>query len=248
MRKKLIAGNWKMNGDIAMAGTLSAAVVDGMPAEGVEVVLCPPFTALSTVAKILKGTKIALGGQDCHSAASGAHTGDIAANMLVNLGCRYVILGHSERRANHNESDADVRAKAAAAHAASLVAIICVGESEVQRDAGRAAVTVAKQIRGSVPDDSTAANTVIAYEPIWAIGTGRTPTQAQIAEIHDEMRRTIGERWSREVAESMRLLYGGSVNAENAAEILAIDGVDGALVGGASLKADSFLAIVKSCH
>lgn len=248
MRTKLIAGNWKMNGDIAMARSLSQAIAAGVPTIDVDVVLCPPFTALATAAETVAGSRVAIGGQDCHNAASGAHTGDIAAPMLADLGCGYVIVGHSERRAGHGESDVQVRAKTAAAHAAGLIAIVCVGESEAQRDAGEAVVTVARQIEGSLPDDSTAANTIVAYEPVWAIGTGRTPTLDQIAEMHNEMRRTIGHRLSPDAAEGVRLLYGGSVNAENASGILALDGVDGALVGGASLTAESFLAIVKSCH
>lgn len=248
MRSKLIAGNWKMNGDIATARILARAIADAAQDAACDVVLCPPFTALSAVAAVIGSGKVALGGQDCHSAISGAHTGDISAAMLADLGCRYVIVGHSERRTGHGERDDLVQAKAAVAHAAGLTAIICVGESGRERDAGEALTAVEAQIAGSLPDGASAGNTVIAYEPVWAIGTGRTPTPAQIAGMHAHMRRVLADRLSSDSADSLRLLYGGSVGADNAAMILALQGVDGALVGGASLKADGFLAIVNSCY
>ncbi len=238
--RKLAAGNWKMNGDLAALAEIDALVAD-YPAPGCEVLICPPALLIHP-AKARAGDAIAIGGQDCHADASGAHTGDIAAAQLRDAGATHVILGHSERRADHGETDATVAAKAAAAHAAGLVAIICVGETEAQRDAGETLAVIAAQLDGSIPDGATAANTVIAYEPVWAIGTGRTPTTDQIAEVHALMR----ERLEGKVADAagVRLLYGGSVKPANAAEIFAIPHVDGALVGGASLKAADFGPII----
>jgi len=245
--RPLVAGNWKMNGlrreALALAGELAARMRTG-DRPPCDVLVCPPATVLAAVGEAIAGSGIALGGQDCHSAPSGAHTGDVSAPMLVDAGCSYVIVGHSERRANHGETDADVRAKATAAQAAGLIAIICVGETLDQRDAGRTLAVVLGQLGGSLPGDATAANTVIAYEPVWAIGTGRTPQPADIAEVHAALRQGLGKRL--EGAETVRLLYGGSVNAANAAEILAIANVDGALVGGASLKAADFRTICTS--
>ncbi len=184
-----------------------------------------------------------IGGQDCHPKASGAHTGDVSATMLADAGASHVILGHSERRADHGESDSLVVAKAAAAWAAGLIAVICVGETEAQRDAGKTLDVVGAQLAGSVPQGATAANTVIAYEPVWAIGTGRTPTLAEIAEVHGHIRARLAARFGAEAA-GMRILYGGSVKPSNATEIFAVANVDGALVGGASLKAADFGAII----
>ena len=183
-----------------------------------------------------------LGAQDCHAAAAGAHTGDVAAEMLAELGCRYAIVGHSERRANHRESDADVNAKIVAAWRAGLCAIACVGETLAERDAGTTLEIVGRQLAGSLPDQATAGNLVVAYEPVWAIGTGRTPTAAQVAEVHAAIRAALVARFADGAA--MRILYGGSVNDKNAAELMAVANVDGALVGGASLKPDAFAAIV----
>ena len=244
-RRPLIAGNWKMNGLKADGLALARAVADGAGANGagagVDLLLCPPATLVFPIAEVLSGRPVALGGQDCHAAETGAHTGDISAAMLADLGCSHVIVGHSERRHDHGETDAAVRAKAAAAHKSGLIAIICVGETEAQRDAGQAEAVVEGQLRGSIPNGATAANTVIAYEPVWAIGTGRTPTVADIAAMHGRIRAAIGSLVGDSGA--VRILYGGSVKPSNAGEILAVADVDGALVGGASLKAADFLAI-----
>jgi triosephosphate isomerase len=244
MPKKLAAGNWKMNGTAASLGEIDAlaAAVKGATC---EVLICPPATLIAQMAWRAKGTKVLVGGQDCHPKASGAHTGDVAAAMLADAGASHVILGHSERRADHGETDAAVRAKAEAAALAGLVRIICVGETEGERDAGRTLAVIGTQLDGSVPDGAIAADTVIAYEPVWAIGTGRTPTLEQIAEVHDFLRDRLTRRFGAD-AMGMRLLYGGSVKPSNAAEIFAVSNVDGALVGGASLKAAEFSAIVSA--
>ena len=245
--KTLIAGNWKMNGLRADGVTLAKTVAAGAPAvvAKADLLLCPPATLLSLVANTLgeplRNGLVSIGGQDCHHEAQGAHTGDIAAPMLADLGCRYVIVGHSERRINHREDDPLVWQKAVAAQRAGLTAIICVGETEEERDRGDALDVVRRQIGGSLPDAATAANTVIAYEPVWAIGTGRTPSLEDIAEVHDAMRALVAERLKD--GDQARLLYGGSVKPGNAADILALANVNGALVGGASLNADDFLAI-----
>lgn len=241
MRRKLAAGNWKMNGLAASLAEVEA-LAKAHPAPRSEVLICPPATLIAQMAWKAKGGPVMVGGQDCHPEASGAHTGDIAAAMLKDAGASHVILGHSERRADHGETDAVVRAKAEAAHAAGLVAVICLGETEAQRDAGTTLDVIGSQLRGSVPAGATAANTVIAYEPVWAIGTGRTPTLAQIAEVHDFLRTDLATRLAG--AADVRLLYGGSVKPSNAAEIFATSNVDGALVGGASLKAAEFGAIL----
>lgn len=236
--RKLAAGNWKMNGtraDLAQIGALLA-----LPESGCEVLICPPATLIAAMAET--AGRIAVGGQDCHAGSPGAHTGDIAAAQLKDAGASHVILGHSERRADHGETDAAVAAKAVAAHQAGLVSVICVGETEAQRDAGQALDVIGGQIAASVPDCATAANTVVAYEPVWAIGTGRTPTTDQIAEVHALLRERLGARFAD--GAMMRLLYGGSVKASNAAEIFAVANVDGALVGGASLKASDFGPII----
>lgn len=236
--RKLAAGNWKMNGTRAALAEIAALAPQ---AKGVDVLICPPATLVAAMAEAApKG--IAVGGQDCHAEASGAHTGDIAAEQLRDAGASHVIVGHSERRTDHAETDAQVAAKATAAHRAGLVAVICVGETEAQRDADETLAVIAAQLAGSVPEGATAANTVIAYEPVWAIGTGRTPTVEQIAEVHAAMRQALADRLA-DGAE-MTLLYGGSVKPGNAAEIFAIANVDGALVGGASLKAADFGPIV----
>lgn len=244
-RRPLIVGNWKMNGlnaSLAEATALAGKVKAQVPAA--ELGLCPPATLVAAMATVLKGTGIGVGGQDCHAKASGAHTGDTSAEMLKDAGAVYVLAGHSERRTDHGESDAMVRAKAQAAHRAGLVAIVCVGETLAQRDAGETLKVVSAQMRGSLPDDATAANTVVAYEPVWAIGTGRTPTEAQVAEVHAAMRQELKARFNE--GEGFRLLYGGSVKPDNAKSLMAVADVDGALVGGASLKANDFWPIIEA--
>src|SRR5690606_21775287 len=208
-RRPLIVGNWKMNGlraSLAEAQALAGRVKDRKPAA--ELGLCPPATLVAAMAEALKGSGIGVGGQDCHARASGAHTGDIAAEMLKDAGATYVIVGHSERRTDHGESDEVVRAKAQAAHRAGLIAIVCLGETLEQRDAGETLKVISAQLRGSLPDDATAANTVVAYEPVWAIGTGRTPTLEQVAEVHAAIRQDLMARFDDGAA--FRILYGGS--------------------------------------
>ncbi len=245
--RPLVAGNWKMNGSRAMTRDLLASLGTALDDAGgapCEIVVCPPAPYLADAARALASIPgIRLGAQDCHGAASGAHTGDVAAGMLADLGCRYAIVGHSERRGDHGEDSATVRAKAAAALAAGLGAIVCVGETRADREAGRAEAVVGGQLDASLPDGADAENCVIAYEPVWAIGTGLTPTPAQIDEIHASIR----ARLDRRRADGVRILYGGSVKPENAAAILAVADVDGALVGGASLDADAFWSICRSC-
>jgi triosephosphate isomerase len=240
--KKLAAGNWKMNGTSAALAEVEALIA-AHPAPACEMLLCPPATLTARMAELARGSALRVGGQDCHPKASGAHTGDIAAAMLADAGATHVILGHSERRTDHGETDALVKAKAEAAIAAGLVAIVCIGETEAERDAGRTLDVIGTQLDGSVPAGATAANLVIAYEPVWAIGTGRTPTLAEIAEVHGFLRDRLTGLIGSE-AKGTRLLYGGSVKPSNAAEIFAVPHVDGALVGGASLKAADFGAIV----
>ena len=243
----LIAGNWKMNGNGAFAAELAGSLADrfvdlGNP--GFEMLICPPALLLPAVRVAVGSADIAIGGQDCHTAEEGAHTGDISAPMLVDAGCSYAIVGHSERRADHGEDDELVKAKATAAQAAGLVPIVCIGETLGQRDAGQAVDIVTAQLRGSAPDGSTAETLVVAYEPVWAIGTGRTPTLDDIAEVHDAIRAILEEIAGN--GQRVRILYGGSVKPDNAAEILDVDNVNGALVGGASLKADDFWAIAQA--
>ena len=240
--RKLAAGNWKMNGLAAALGEVQALIA-AHPAPVCEMLLCPPATLLAQMNWAARGSKLRLGGQDCHPDASGAHTGDISAAMLHDAGAVYVILGHSERRADHGETDALVKAKAQAALAAGLVAVVCIGETEAQRDAGQTLQVIGNQIDGSLPDGASAATLVVAYEPVWAIGTGRTPTIAQIAEVHAFLRARLAALIGAEAA-GVRILYGGSVKPSNAVEIFAVPHVDGALVGGASLKAADFGAIV----
>lgn len=242
MRRKLAAGNWKMNGLGASLAELDALIA-AQPAPAAEVLLCPPATLIAAMAERAAGGPVQVGGQDCHALASGAHTGDVSAEMLRDAGATAVIVGHSERRADHAETDATVRAKALAARRAGLTAIICVGETEAERDAGRAEAVVTCQLEGSVPEGATAADTVIAYEPVWAIGTGRTPTNDDIQTMHAAIRTALAARFGDEAA-AMRVLYGGSVKPDNAAGIFALPDVDGGLVGGASLKAADFARIV----
>jgi triosephosphate isomerase len=242
MRHKLAAGNWKMNGlsgDLAEIEELIAA----HPAPKVEMLICPPATLLSRMADTVGHHPLHLGGQDCHAAPDGANTGDISAAMLVDAGARYVIVGHSERRTDHDETDAMVKAKAEAARTEGLVSVICVGETLAEREAGNTLSIVGRQIEGSLPQDAIAADIVIAYEPVWAIGTGKVPTTDQIAEVHGFVRAELNRHIGVE-SDGVRILYGGSVKAANAAEIFAIPDVDGALVGGASLTAGDFSPIV----
>ena len=240
--KKLAAGNWKMNGTTAALDEMRALLA-AHPAPACEMLLCPPATLIAQAAYHTKGKALHIGGQDCHAKASGAHTGDISAAMLKDAGASHVILGHSERRADHAETNAQVKAKAEAALAAQLIAIVCLGETEAQRDAGDTLALCGNQLHGSIPAGATAANMVIAYEPVWAIGTGRTPTLDQIAEVHAFLRAELVKALG-EDGQGVRILYGGSVKPSNAAEIFAVKDVDGALVGGASLKAVDFGAIV----
>ncbi|GAA4534212.1 triose-phosphate isomerase [Chelativorans composti] len=242
--RPLIAGNWKMNGTGASLGELQAIAAGFAEASGAKAdgLICVPATLLDRASKVLAGSPVASGGQDCHAKDSGAHTGDISAPMLKDCGASFVIVGHSERRADHGETDADVAAKARAAWKAGLVAIICIGETREQREAGETLTVLSSQIAGSVPAEATAANTVIAYEPVWAIGTGLTPTIPDVAEAHAHIRAELARLLSEEAAK-VRILYGGSMKPDNAADLLSVANVDGGLIGGASLKAADFLAI-----
>ena len=243
--RPLIAGNWKMNMDLAGSEALAKDLLGAVGAAAkFEMTVCPPAPYLAAVLGVLEGSMISVGGQDCHQNASGAHTGDVSAAMLADLGCAYVIVGHSERRADHAESDAVVLAKAEAARANDLIPIVCVGETEAERDAGRTLDVVGTQIRGSVPEGLTGETLVVAYEPVWAIGTGLTPTTDDVAAVHAHIRSVLAEKTGD--AANVRLLYGGSVKPANATELMAVDNVNGALVGGASLKAGDFLAIARS--
>jgi triosephosphate isomerase len=242
-RRPLVAGNWKMNG---LKG--SAAEVDKLIAAStglartLDLMVCPPATLVAAFAALAKGSKLLIGGQDCRPEPSGAFTGDIAAEMLADAGATAVIVGHSERRSYHNEDDATVRRKAQAAWRAKLSAIVCIGETADDREAGRTLDVLGRQLKDSLPDGADAANLVIAYEPVWAIGTGRTPTPAEVAEVHGFIRERVTARFGT-AGQGMRVLYGGSVKPANAKELLTLANVDGALVGGASLKAEEFLGI-----
>ncbi|HVE04166.1 MAG TPA: triose-phosphate isomerase [Rhizomicrobium sp.] len=238
--RQLIAGNWKMNGltsSLREVADLSSALRATPP--HCDVLVCPPATLISRAVQT-GGVAMMFGGQDCHAETSGAYTGDLSAEMLADAGAKAVIVGHSERRRYHGETDALVASKARAAWRAGLFAIICIGETLSERESGLAETICKSQLSGSVPTGATGENTVIAYEPIWAIGTGKTPDKTEIATIHSHIRRCLGPK--------LRILYGGSVNATNAREILSLGDVDGALVGGASLKAAEFLAIISACR
>jgi len=241
--RKLVAGNWKMNGDkgslVELDGIAATAAANG----GVDVAVCPPFTLVAPAAERVPG--LAVGAQDCHAAAKGPHTGCISAAMLREAGAKLVIVGHSERRADQHETDAEVRAKAQAAIAAGLIAIVCVGETEAERDAGRALAVVEGQLDGSIPTEGNGATLVVAYEPVWAIGTGRTPSVGDVAEMHAAIRTRLGALLGSNGA-AVRILYGGSVKPDNAAELMAVADVDGALVGGASLTAALFVPIIEA--
>jgi triosephosphate isomerase len=248
MRTPLVVGNWKMHGTLGEARPLATAVRDGLRrARGVEVVLCPPFTALAAVGEILAGTPIALGAQNCHHEAAGAHTGEVSPSMLRELGCRFVIVGHSERRREIGESDEQVSRKVAAALAHGLTPILCVGETADERRQGLTFTTVEGQLRAGLSgiEAPAIAGVVLAYEPVWAIGTGVNATPAQAAEVHGYLRGLVSELAAKEIAQGMRILYGGSVKAENAETLLAEAEIDGALVGGASLNAQGFIGIVR---
>ena len=234
-----------LKGELAEVAALNAALSGPLANIAADVLIAPPATLLASMADACRGSKIAVAGQDCHAKASGAHTGDISAEMLKDGGASAVIVGHSERRADHGERDADVRAKAQAAHRAGLTAIICIGETNGERQAGLTLTVVSRQLKGSVPNGATAANTVIAYEPVWAIGTGLTPSLNDVAEVHGAMRKDLEARFANE-GQAMRLLYGGSVKPDNAKALLSIAHVNGALVGGASLKASDFIAIIRA--
>ncbi|RFU13896.1 triose-phosphate isomerase [Rhodobacteraceae bacterium W635] len=243
MVRKLAAGNWKMNGTAENLGEVDALKA-ALPRPEVDVLICPPTTLLSRVAERLDGSGIGTGGQDCHSVRAGAHTGDISAPMLADAGASHVILGHSERRNDHGETDADVRDKAKGAIAADLTPIICVGETLAEREAANTLAIIGGQLAGSIPDIVTGDRLVIAYEPVWAIGTGKVPDTDQIGEVHDFIRAKLEQRFGVGVGRAVPILYGGSVKAGNAAEIFAVSNVGGALVGGASLKAADFAPIV----
>ena len=242
MRRKLAAGNWKMNGTSESLRELEA-LASRSPAPAVEVLIAPPATLISRAAD--RAGPVMIAGQDCHAAASGAHTGDVSAAMLKDAGARAVILGHSERRADHGEEDDDVRAKARAALAEGLMTIVCVGETLEERDAANTLQIIGGQLAGSVPDEANGETLVVAYEPVWAIGTGRTPSLDEIGEVHDFVRARLERRFGG-AGRSVRILYGGSVKPSNAAEIFGVSNVDGALVGGASLKASDFGAVVEA--
>ena len=244
--RPLVAGNWKMNGTTAnlKEARLLASMLRDVKLK-CDVMLCPPSTLIYRARHILKGSRIRLAGQDCHAAVSGAHTGDLSADMLKDAGATSVIVGHSERRTNHKETDATVKAKAAAAQKAGLRAIICIGETLDERKGNKTLDVLTTQIKGSIPEGSTAANTVIAYEPVWAIGTGLTPTTKEVEEAHAHIRAELIKVMGEEGA-STRILYGGSVKPSNAAELMGVANVNGALVGGASLKAVDFIGIIKA--
>ena len=246
-RKLLIAGNWKMNGLSKDGLELAKGVAaESKGFESCDFLICPPFTLLASAKKALRGSKVALGAQDVHFAEKGAHTGDISPLMLKDLGCKFVIVGHSERRTDHGESSELVCQKAKAAHDHGLTAVICIGETDAERTAGKTIEVCTKQILASVPEKSTYRNTVIAYEPVWAIGSGKTPTPAEVEEVHAAVRKVLAKKLSKAQAAKMRILYGGSVKPNNAAEFLGLEDVDGALVGGASLKVADFIAIAKN--
>ncbi len=241
-RRPLVAGNWKMNGLRSSAAEFTRIVEGAQKLTAVDLMICPPATLLVLLAAAAKGTPVLIGAQDCHAEPSGPFTGDLSAEMLKDAGASAVIVGHSERRSYHKETDADVRAKALAARRARLCAIVCVGETRAEREDGRALAVVGTQLDGSVPDGATVENLVVAYEPVWAIGSGLTPTPTDVADMHAFIRQRLGSRLGEE-GQGIRILYGGSVKPSNAKELLHVANVDGALVGGASLKADEFLAI-----
>ena len=246
--RPLIAGNWKMNGlrgQIGEAMKVAEAISGLSGTRAGDVMICPPATLVMALAEMAKATRLQVGAQDCHALGSGAHTGDLSAEMLKDAGACAVIVGHSERRSDHGETSADVRVKTEAVYRAGLSAIVCIGETAGERRAGLTLTVVGRQLEASLPKSSDARNTVIAYEPVWAIGTGLTPTIAEVADVHQAIRAALVARFGSEGG-SMRILYGGSVKPDNARELLAVPNVNGALVGGASLKAADFLGIVRA--
>jgi len=245
--RPLIAGNWKMNGLKASMAEFEAMLAGAPVLAGkADLLVCPPATLVAAFADKARGKRVAVGAQDCHPKPAGAHTGDVSAEMLADAGATAIIVGHSERRADHGESDDLVRRKAEAAWRAGLTAIVCIGETQAQRDSGQTLGICGGQLTGSLPDSATSANLVVAYEPVWAIGTGLTPTTADVEQVHRFIRGVLTDRFKGEGA-SIRILYGGSVKPSNAAELMAVANVNGALVGGASLKAADFLAIAAGC-
>jgi len=246
MIRPMVAGNWKMNGSRASLDELAMMSAGFTPAlkQKLDLMICPPATLVLAASQRSIGTGIAIGGQDCHANDAGAHTGDLSAGMLFDAGATAVIVGHSERRADHNESDATVKAKAEAARRNALIAIVCVGETRADREAGKTLAVVRRQLKGSIPDHMTSRDLVVAYEPVWAIGTGLTPTAGDVAEVHAMIRQDLRRIVGKEEAEKVRILYGGSVKPSNAKELMSVPNVNGALVGGASLKALDLLGIV----
>jgi triosephosphate isomerase len=249
-RRPLVVGNWKMNGlrasGISLADEISKKLREMNPTN-FDLVICPPATLLGLVVDAVRDTNIGVGGQDCHRSDSGAHTGDLSAEMLKDIGCSHVIIGHSERRVDHGETNELVKSKAEVALREGLIVIICVGEAESERDQGVTIDIVTSQISNSIPDGATFTNCIFAYEPIWAIGTGRTPTSDEVQEVHAMMRKTLRGKIGSDKADKMSLLYGGSVKSNNAVELMVLADVDGALVGGASLSHAEFFAIGESC-
>lgn len=252
-RRYLIAGNWKMNGTKKDGKALAAAVARRLKKAkakarpSFDMLVCPPFTLIPVVAEAVRGSGVMVGGQDCHAAEKGAHTGDTSATMLKDAGCSFAIVGHSERRTDHGEADATVKAKAEAAIGAGLKVIVCIGETLAQREKNQTLAVNRRQLKGSLPAGATAANTVIAYEPVWAIGTGRTASPEQAQEVHALIRAELLKALGEKEGGAMRILYGGSMNPKNAKELLAQPDVDGGLIGGASLKAEDFWAVAQGC-
>ncbi len=246
-RRPLVAGNWKMNGVTASLDEVRRLMeMLEATAVGADVMICPPATLIAPMVRLVAPSAIRIGGQDCHTEASGAHTGDISAEMLADAGCSAVIVGHSERRAGHGETDVLVRHKAAAAHRAGLTAIICIGETLEERKGGRTLAIVTSQLEGSMPPSATGENIIFAYEPVWAIGTGLTPSPDQVAEVHGAIRSSLRQRLGEAEGRAVAILYGGSVKPDNAEVLMAVPNVDGALVGGASLKAADFMGILRA--
>jgi triosephosphate isomerase len=247
-RRKLVAGNWKMHGLAQSAAELDKVIRGcGELGGGIDLMVCPPATLIAAFADRAKGTRVAIGGQDCHAEPAGPFTGDISAEMLADAGAMAVIVGHSERRTLHHETDAIVHAKVLAAWRANLTAICCIGETLAERETGRALEVVERQLSASLPDGAAADRLVVAYEPVWAIGSGLTPTPADVGAVHGFIRERLTARYGG-FGDDIRILYGGSVKPANARELMAVDDVDGALVGGASLRAEDFLAIAAACR
>jgi triosephosphate isomerase (TIM) len=247
-RRPLVVGNWKMNGLRKSSSELLKILEDSVKLpRDIEMVICPPATLVANFAGLARGSRVRIGAQDCHPEPSGAYTGDISAEMLADAGAVMVIIGHSERRSYHKETDAQVRVKTLAAWRAGMTAIVCIGETRAERESRQTLDVVARQLAASLPESGRGESLVIAYEPVWAIGTGLTPTAADVAEVHNLIRARLVERY-RGAGEDMRILYGGSVKPSNAKELMNIENVDGALVGGASLKSDEFLGIAAACR